>query len=84
MKAFKGTFKKKNHDLREMIYIPLDQLPSGFLATKISGSDIKKEYDEGMELVWDLEVDNFRIFNHATQVGELEEMLIDDDIMGYF
>lgn len=78
MKAFKGTFKKKNGEIREMLFAHLRDLPDSFLDEKIIGSGSEKSYPEGMQLVWDLEEDGFRIFNWKTQVGTLEQVKIDE------
>lgn len=72
MKAYKATFKKKNGELREMLFASLKDLPESFLETRIIGSGSEKLYPEGMELVWDLEADNFRIFNWNTVIGDVE------------
>jgi len=79
MKAFKGTFKKKNGEIREMLFAHLRDLPDSFLDEKIIGSGSEKSYPEGMQLVWDLEEDGFRIFNWNTQVGSLEQVKIDEN-----
>jgi hypothetical protein len=78
MKAFKGTFKKKNGEIREMLFAHLRDLPDSFLEEKIIGSGSEKSYPEGMQLVYDLEQDGFRIFNWSTQVGSLEQVKIDE------
>ena len=63
MKAYKGTFKKKDGEVRQMVFARIDDLPTSFVASKIVGAGNEQKYPEGMELVWDLEADNFRIFN---------------------
>jgi len=63
MKAFQGSFIKKNGDVREMIFAYIEDLPEDYLEDKIIGSGPEKTYAPGMKLVWDLEEDNFRIFN---------------------
>lgn len=78
MKAYKGSFKKKNGQIREMLFAHLRDLPDSFLDEKIIGSGSEKSYPEGMQLVWDLEEDGFRIFNWKTQVGTLEQVKIDE------
>lgn len=74
MKAFKGLFVKKNGEHRTMVFSRISDLPNGFVASKIVGAGTEKKYPDGMELVWDLEEDDFRIFNYKTakQVEELE------------
>lgn len=74
MKAYVGSFKKKDGTARDMVFAKLEDLPDEFLETHIIGSGSDKQYPEGMELVWDLEADNFRIFNHKTAIGPLDEI----------
>lgn len=79
MKAFKGTFKKKNGQIREMLFAHLRDLPDSFLDEKIIGSGSEKSYPTGMELVWDIEEDGFRIFNWSTHTGQLEQVKINEN-----
>jgi hypothetical protein len=78
MKVYKGTFKKQNGEVREMVFAKLDELPESFLEARIIGASSEKQLPDGMELVWCLDqgVDNFRIFNHSTQIGPLEILYI--------
>lgn len=78
MKAFKGTFKKKNGEIRNMLFAHIRDLPESFVEAKIIGSGSEKSYPEGMQLVYDLEQDGFRIFNWSTQVGSLEQVKLDE------
>ena len=77
MKAHKGTFKKKNGQAREMIFAHLYDLPETFLNKRAGGGD-SKTYEDGMELVWDIEADNFRVFNFNTIQGEISTLEIED------
>ena len=77
MKAFKGSFKKQSGEKREMFFARISDLPSQFVATKIVGAGKEQKYPEGMELVWDLEQDDFRIFNWKTKVDKIKELEID-------
>lgn len=77
MQAYKGKFKKQNGSIREMLFAHLDDLPEQFLEQKIVGSGAAKNYAPGMQLVWDLEADDFRIFNWSTQVGSIEQVSLD-------
>lgn len=77
MKAYKGSFKKKNGEIRNMLFARIDELPDSFLDEKIAGTGASKTYPDGMELVWDMEEDNFRVFNWSTVEGSVEEMNID-------
>jgi hypothetical protein len=80
MKAYKGTFKKKNGESRDMTFARLADLPEQFLETRIIGAGSEQQYPEGMELVWDLEADNFRIFNWNTVEDVPTELSIDEGL----
>ena len=80
MKAYRCYFKKKNGESRTMVFSRIDDLPDKFVASKISGAGKEQKYPDGMELVWDLEADNFRVFNWKTCDGnpaifDIEESL---------
>lgn len=70
--AHKGTFVKKNGSTRDMTFARISDLPDSFLETVVAGTGQERNYPEGMELVFDLEENNFRIFNHSTAVGKLK------------
>lgn len=74
MKVYRGTFKKLNGESREMTFARLDDLPESFLDSKIIGASSEKQLPHGMELVWDLEEDNFRIFNYNTVIETPREV----------
>ena len=80
MKAFKGSFKKKSGEEREMFFARISDLPSQFVATKIVGAGKEQKYPEGMELVWDLESDDFRVFNWRTCEGMPKMFDIEEDL----
>ena len=80
MKAYKGTFKKKNGEERQMTFAKLADLPEQFLETRIIGAGSEQNYPEGMELVWDLEADNFRIFNWKSADDSPKEFDIDETL----
>ena len=73
LRAFKGTFKKKNGDSRDMNFVKLQDLPEAFLNSKVKDGTKKRELTNGMELVWDLDKESFRIFNHNKIVGSMTE-----------
>ena len=79
MKAYKGTFKKKDGQLREMVFAKIEDLPHKFVASKIAGAGSVQKYPAGMELVWDLEADNFRIFNYNTK-QDIKELNIEETL----
>jgi hypothetical protein len=64
------SFIKKNGDEREMHFVKLDKLPEEFLKEQLKGSNKKRNLEEGLEVVWDLEKNGFRIFNWNTTIGE--------------
>jgi hypothetical protein len=78
MKAYKGSFRKKNGEIRNMLFARIDDLPDSFIERKIVGSGSEKNYPSGMELVWDLEADAFRIFNHNAAQEPLKEVSIEE------
>ncbi len=80
MKAYKGTFKKKNGESRQMTFAKLADLPEQFLETRVIGAGSEQNYPEGMELVWDLEADNFRIFNWKSADDSPKEFDIDEKL----
>jgi len=80
LKAYKGTFKKKNGESRDMVFARLYDLPQKFLDEKVQGAGSEQNYPDGMELVWDLEADNFRVFNWKSAENSPQEFTIDEDL----
>ena len=78
MKVYKGSFKKKNGETREMVFAHIADLPRTFLEAKVLGAGSEQKYPSGMELVWDLEADNFRVFNFNTADKPVKELNIDE------
>lgn len=72
MKSFKGIFRKKDGKFRKMHFVKLSDMPKEFLTERLKD---KKKLDmaPGLEVVWDLEEDDFRIFNWSTVMGEVVE-----------
>ncbi len=73
MIAYKGTFKKKNGSERTMRFVRIPDLPAEFIAAKIKGGNKSHILSEGMELVWDIDESDFRIFNRKNVVDKIEE-----------
>lgn len=73
MNAYKGTFKKKNGEAREMVFARIWDLPETFLEKHVQGAGSEAKYPEGMELVWDLEADSFRVFNWNSLEGKTKK-----------
>ena len=80
MQAYKGTFKKKNGESRDMVFARLLDLPQKFLNDKVQGAGSEQQYPEGMELVWDLEADNFRVFNWKSVETDPKEFDVDEGL----
>lgn len=80
MKAYKGTFKKKNGESRDMVFARLLDLPQKFLDERVQGAGSEQQYPEGMELVWDLEADNFRVFNWNSAENDPKEFDVDEGL----
>jgi hypothetical protein len=80
LKAYKGTFKKKNGESRDMVFARLLDLPDTFLSEKVQGAGSEQSYPPGMELVWDLEADNFRVFNWTASEGSVKEFDVEDSL----
>jgi hypothetical protein len=78
-KIYAGMFRKKNDDLRHMTFVKLGDIPETFLETKIKDGTAERNMPGDMELVWDLDKADFRVFNFGSQVGMLKEMEMTDD-----
>ena len=77
MKAYNGTFTKKNGDARTMRFIRITDIPEKFITAQIKGTGRKPTLAEGMELVWDLDTNAFRMFNWKTVEGNVTEIEVD-------
>ncbi len=78
MKAYIGTFIKKNGEERTMKFVRLQDLPEKFISSKVKNTGTKRTLREGLELVWDTDQSEFRIFNWSTTRGDIDETEIDD------
>ena len=67
MKAYQGTFVKKTGERRTMRFVKLGDLPQSFFTGKIKGTE-KHSLPAGSELVWDIDAQDFRVFNNNTVV----------------
>ena len=77
MKAYNGTFTKKNGDARTMRFVRITEIPEKFITSQIKGAGRKSTLAEGMELVWDLDTHAFRMFNWKTVEGNVTEIEVD-------
>lgn len=78
MKAYKGTFKKKDGSSREMFFARIKDMPEEFISKKILGTGVQKTYADSSEIVWDIESDGFRVFNWATAEGPVVAVKVDE------
>jgi hypothetical protein len=75
MLMYRGTFKKASGELREMKFVKVKDLPPTFLTNKIKTTNNKPHaLKEGQELVWDLDSNDFRIFNWSQVQGQITEL----------
>jgi len=72
MKAYSGTFTKQDGSRRTMRFIKLADVPNSLISAKITGKQ-KHTLQAGMELVWDIDANDLRIFNYNKIVDKLEE-----------
>tara|TARA_R100000008_G_C3575595_1_gene165063 strand:- start:48 stop:308 length:261 start_codon:yes stop_codon:yes gene_type:complete len=73
IRAYVGTFEKKNGEARAMKFARLQDLPEEFLEAKTKGGKTRK-LTEGTELVWDLDEKGFRVFNWNTTKGDVSQI----------
>lgn len=79
--GYNGTFIKKNGDERTMFFAKPSELSDDTLED-IFGDDRPdleppRSLSKGLELVFDIQQHDWRIFNTKTQVGELEPYEVD-------
>ena len=85
MRAYTGTFTKTDGSARLMRFVRLTDLPDTFLAERIKGDSAneartaarQRMLAEGKETVWDLDANNFRVFNWNSVVDDVAEEEID-------
>ncbi len=80
IKVHKGKFVKRDGKIRHMVFARIDDLPSTFVASKIVGAGQEQQYPDGLELVWDMEADNFRVFNWNTTRDDVHTFELDDSL----
>jgi len=74
IRAYVGTFEKKNGQERAMKFARLEDLPEGFVEQKTKGGNKTRKLSEGNELVWDLDEKGFRVFNWDTARGDVSQI----------
>ena len=77
MRANLGIFRKKDGSLRTMRFVDLSDLPEGFFTSQTKGSAKKTNLAQGSSLVWDLDKQDFRVFNKNTIIGEVKNFEIE-------
>jgi hypothetical protein len=75
------TFLKKNGEERNMHFIKLEDLPEEFLKKRLKGNNRKKNLSEGLEVVWDLDKRDFRVFNWNTATGTPYHRVMTEDVL---
>lgn len=78
VRAYQGSFRKKNGDLRDMIFVKMEDLPDYFLDERVQGTGSPRTLAEGMQTVWDVEAEGFRTFNWNTVEGKVKAVRIED------
>ena len=77
MKAYTGKFIKKDGSERLMQFIKMEDLPDIFIQSRIK-TNKPRLLPEGVELVWDIDKNEFRIFNWNTIIDEIKESTIEE------
>jgi len=77
--GYNGTFTKKNGESREMFFAHLKDLPEKAFNELVGDSSTpqKRVLPDGMELVFDIQSHDLRVFNHKTLQGALEPFEIE-------
>ena len=78
MRAYHGTFRKKNGESRQMRFVKLSDLPEAVLSNVVKGTGRTTNLAEGMELVWDLDTHGFRMFNWKTVLDDVAEIEVEN------
>lgn len=60
-----GTSIAKDGKTYTFMFVTPSEMPEAWLAQRVKGTGRKAVLPEGMELVWSLTHDGFRVFNHA-------------------
>ena len=84
MNIYTGTFVKTNGDIRTMRFVRMADLPETFLTGKIKNTGKSSVLKEGKELVWDLDKNNFRVFDWGTAVGDPSHEVAEENFIKLF
>ena len=63
-----------------MVFARLYDLPQKFLDEKVQGAGYEQNYPDGIELVWEVEADIFRVFKWKSAENTPQEFTIDEDL----
>jgi hypothetical protein len=78
MRAFKATYKKVGGDIREITFMLLVDVPKQILSEDVQNNRIKQTdyhiYENGQELVYDLDKKGIRTINWNTIQGAVQEV----------
>ena len=78
MRAFKATYKKVGGDLREITFMLLSDVPRQILELDKQSSRVTETkfhiFENGQELVYDLDKKGIRTINWKTIQGEVQEV----------
>ena len=78
MRAFKATYKKVGGDIREITFMLLVDVPKQILSEDVQNNRIKQTdyhiYENGQELVYDLDKKGIRTINWNTIQGAVQEI----------
>lgn len=69
IKVYTGTSIAKDGRTYTMMFLSPSQMPESWLQQRVKGTGRKAVLPEGMELVWSLTHDAFRVFNHNLKVA---------------
>jgi len=75
LKVYQGSFLKGNGDLRTMRFLKLSDTPPELLPPRRAEEITPRKYSDGVELVWDLDKQDFRAFNWNNTVGAVSETI---------
>jgi hypothetical protein len=74
MLVTKASFLKKNGKEREMRFVRIKNLTEDQrVRVGVKEDSMRKNYQEGSEVVYDLEAKDFRVFNWKTITGDAVE-----------
>lgn len=73
IKSYSAKYVKKSGEERSMNFVRVSDLPESFLNDRIKGDRKTPSLATGMEVVWDLDNNGFRVFNWNTVIGEAVE-----------